>query len=1148
MTNNEIAKKHPFDEHFVERFNARILQKAAGLAPEQAQLSLSSPKRMFFSGVLCAARQNETEQEKQQSERYRPRSCGLDFICAPEARSDLALRISFNVFGVVYQPFETLPARQAPIADYLPTLSYVRFPVSHEGSVPLSDLGPGIHQLKNIANEINGLLDLVTSKIASNPDALRGPHASSPKPTPLPFWTEDAYLTALRQGDRVPQSWKVDILAMVSDTDAGRRIQVFVQNESEETDSTFALDKNFYGAELSVQIDPSALKEIPLERAPLNDYRYGRSVIVQGINCNSVHDSAGLLRTCFTPTFDQMRYLPDETSFDLSFARVTAECERVFEEIDAGLSAYSRGWQSKIKVGDLGITSTDDLKIAQSFFDAFQLEAQRVRDGMALVRSEPLAKSAFLLMNRVFERIGRTRSERGERGMKGWFLFQFCFILSLLPKFVNRDAESAKEAHLLWFPTGGGKTEAVMGVVVFGMFYERLTGRKYGVTSWMRFPLRLLTFQQMQRYANVIIAADEVRAEATSAYASLKEGPFTLGYFGGRKNSPNDLQVIRDDIEVPVALRRKIKDRLLQQKLRRQPNAMDVLLDDEGRLLFQEHRLIADCFYCGGDDTVEVVGDPVALTLRHRCKQCEKLLPVFTTDEDIYTQLPTVIVGTLDKLATIGFRSAFRTLVGKSDGECARHGFGTFGKCLKSGYGECNHSNWTARKATGAAYGGISVLFLDELHLIREQLGCFDAHYESLLISLCTETSGQAPLVVAASATIEGADHQIEHLYEAKTVRFPGEGPKLRDTFYARETPDLQRVFVGIRPSNLAHLDTTMSLSTFIFEEISWLRNERNRMEIYYPGLAPLSNDEYRDLIDRHTLTVAYVNSKREGENIRRSVEEQVRDNLRREGCDELYNVTSLTGDTTMDEVKSALRRMNLKRFDLANREKLDYAVATSMISHGVDVDRLNMMIFFSYPRSTAEYIQASSRAGRTYPGIVFVVLKSTTYRDRSFYRNFREVHEALDKMVETVPIDRFAVHAVERTLPGLAIGTLLNRSADRLPRTALSLEDARTLDNVQTLKRLVIQGLHLKDVVQGDLERFYQVTDSRAADWRAEIPGILDKLDTNLSGVGQSWSITKELDFTETRVMKSLRDVDPPLEILIHQRISKQHGEDDDE
>jgi len=1145
---NGATKKHPHDEHFVERFNDRLLQKAAGLAPEHAEIDLFPPKRMFFSGVLCAARQNETEQEKQERERYRPRSCGLDFIVDAEAKTDLGLTLSLNVFAVVYRRFETMEPRPAPINEFVPDITHVRFPVEVTGRISLPDLTPGIRSLTSISAEINSLLAGVSAQVASDADALRDRHAGGPKSLPLSEWAEEAYHKALRQGDRVPQTWKAEVLVMVSDTGAGRRIQVFLQNNSEETDTTFALDRNFYGTELSVKVDPAILKAIPLERTPLNDYRYARTVVVQGINCNSVHDGSGTLTTCFMPTFEQMRYLPDDKTYDLSFARVRTDCEKIFDEIDVGLANYEREWKTRVKIGDLRIASAEDLGIAQGFFEAFQLEAERVREGMALIRKEPLAKTAFLLLNRVFERISRIRAERGERDMKGWFLFQFCFMLTLLPAFVNRNAESAKEAYLLWFPTGGGKTEAVMGVVVFGMFYERLTGRKFGITSWMRFPLRLLTFQQMQRYANVIIAADDVRAEAAAEYPSLKEEAFTLGYFGGRKNSPNDLNYIGDDIDVPYKLIRKIKDEIQAQGLTRNPTLVDVLLNDEGPPLFQDTRLIADCFYCGGDNTIEIVGDPVALTLRHRCASCKRLLPVFMTDEDIYTQLPTVIVGTLDKLATIGFRSAFRTLIGKSDGCCEKHGWGIFGKCLKSGYGRCKHSDWRPRRSNDAAYGGISILFLDELHLIKEQLGCFDAHYESLLISLCTEVGGKAPLVVAASATIEGADHQIEHLYEASTVRFPGEGPNLRDTFYARETPDLQRLFVGVKPSNLAHLNTTMSLTTFIFEEMSWLRNERGRMEAYYPGLASLSDEEYQDLIDRHTLTVAYVNSKREGENIRRSVEEQVRDHLQREGCDEPYGVTSLTGDTTMDEVKNALRRMNSKRFSLPDVEKLDYAVATSMISHGVDVDRLNTMIFFSYPRSTAEYIQASSRAGRRYPGIVYVVLKSTTYRDRSFYRNFREVHEALDKMVESVPIDRFAVHAVERTVPGLAIGTLLHRSVDRLPKGKISLDDVRALDDVQTLKRLIVQGLQFKDVVQADLDGFYQVTDSRAADWRAEIPKLLDKLDANLSGVSKGRSITKELDFTETRVMKSLRDVDPPLKVLIHQRITTGQGGDDDE
>jgi hypothetical protein len=1138
---NGSAKQHPVDELFVEEFAARILDKASGTAPEYAVLHGTAPRRIFFNGVLCASRQDQTAAQKKVAEIYRPTSCGLDFICKRGASATLTLRFSFNVFGVCYQPFDTLPEREGPTGEYIPSLSYVRFPVLAECKIPIPDLEPGMHEVASATAALDDSLAQVSSIISLRSDPLRDRDASSPHPVRPNEWTETGYDAAVQEGMKVQQGWRCSVVVLASDTEAGRRVQVFLQNTSIETSETSSLDRSFYGTRIEIGIEPSVLMDIPLERAPLKDYRYRRSVIVQGINCNAEFDPRGVLSTCFMPSFKQFRYLPLD-DYDLTFSRVTSEPNEVFDDILTGLEAYAASWGARLHIGDLGIEVPEDLHIAEGFLNTFLEEAERIRQGIALVQNDPVVRQAFVLMNDTFKYISDARKKRGERAIPGWYLFQLCFVLSVIPAFVNRSADSSKQAHLLWFPTGGGKTEAVMGVVVFAMFYERLTGRKEGVTSWMRFPLRLLTFQQMQRYIDVVIAADEVRKQGAAETDRLREDSFTIGYFGGRRNSPNDLRYPPDDIEVPHSLIYRLKT-----ALKRNVSGMDVLLDSEGRMLFQDLRIVGDCFYCGRQGTVEIFGDPVALTMRHKCIECGTLLPIFTVDEDVFTQLPTVMVGTLDKLATIGFRSGFRTLIGKSDGYCQKHGHGIFGRCLKAHYHECGHAQWVAKRLSDSSYGGISILFQDELHLIHEHLGCFDAHYESLLISLCTETGEKAPLIIAASATIEGADHQLEHLYEADELRFPGEGPSLRNTFYARETSDLQRLYVGIRPSNLAHLDTTMSLTTLLFDEMSELRNNRARMAAYYPSLAALHQADYNDLLDRHALTVAYVNSKREGQNIYRSVDEQVRDNLARLGRDQVYGIESMTGDSTMDEVKGFLRRMKARRLDLPDTQKLDFAVATSMISHGVDVDRLNTMIFFSYPRSTAEYIQASSRAGRAYPGLVFVVLKSTTYRDRSFYRNFGEVHKALDKMVETVPIDRFAVHAVKRTAPGLAVGTLINRSVDLLRKSnRISLDDAREIDNIQTLKRLVIRGFQFKDVVKNDLDVFYRVNDSRAAGWRSEIDRILDNLDTNISGVGDKSSIPGELNFTETRVMTSLRDVDPPLDVHIRDRISTDKDEDE--
>ncbi len=1139
--NSASGKRFPNDEIFVADFAKRILEKGAGIAPEHAVIDDASPKRMFFNGVLCAQRPDEDAKRKKMFQIYRPPSCGLDFVCAPDEDLEIHVDIALHVFGAAYQPFDTLGARAAPVAEFAPPLRYVRHPVRISFSLRTNSLSEGAQEVPSATAALVDELDRVSTLVLAPPNALREADLSSPQPHRLERWEPSLYEAAVFTGSKAQQRWKAAVYAQAARTPIGLRIQVFLQNDTE--DAPGALDGNFYGVSLRVCVPPNSLREIPLERAPLKDYRYRRSVVVQGVNCNSVSPEPGVLETCFAPSYEQRRYLP-LSHYDLSFNRLTSQLEEVFAEIERAMTDYERAWRERLRIGELGIESDGDLQIAASFHAVFLDEIERIREAIALIRNNPRIQTAFILMNETFAYMSTLRKASGARPISGWYLFQLCFILSVLPSVVERSQEKGQFAHLLWFPTGGGKTEAVMGVTVFAMFLERLSGRSDGVTAWMRFPLRLLTFQQMQRYVDVIIAADEVREREAAANAGLGGAPFTLGYFGGRRNSPNDLRYIPDDVDVPSKLFQR-----LRSELQHAPSGMDVLLDPEGRLAFQHLKLVGDCFYCGRENTVEIVGDREALTMRHKCAACSRVLPIFTVDQDLYTQVPTVLVGTLDKLATIGFRAGFRTLVGKGDGKCAKHGHGIFGKCLKSAFGACGHADWRVRPAGEGSYGGISILFQDELHLIHEQLGCFDAHYESLLMSLCGESSGKRPLVLAASATIEGAVHQIDHLYESPVVRFPGEGPSLRETFYARETDDLQRVFVGIKPSNLAHLDTTMALTTFIFEEISDLRNRRDTMEQYYPSLRGMPNADYEELIDRHELTVAYVNSKRDGQNIRRSVDEQVRDALLRGNRDQPYGIESLTGDSTMDEVKDALRRMNSSRSRLPDKEKLDFAVATSMISHGVDVDRLNTMIFYSFPRTTAEYIQASSRAGRTYPGIVFVVLKSTTYRDRSFYRNFREVHAAIDKMVESVPIDRYAVHAVERTAPGLATGTLINRTVDQLRKTnSISLDDAREIDNVQTLKRLVIGGLHFKDAVKEDLDGFYNVSDPRASDWRADLVTILDELDTNISTVESGTSIPRALNYSGTRVMTSLRDVEPPVDVLIKDRIFSDEGGADDE
>lgn len=1128
MPSENRQLKSPLDEKFVREFHDRLKSKAEGSAAEYSMVTHTQPKRLFYSAVLSPV-DPDRGPTLGSVDYYRPTSCGLDFT-AQFGVEEVALSLRIAVFSADY----VIDPKPTVACEVLPRVRYTRHFCELNATIDLSEYHH-FRQASDVTDKLRELLTSVSTSVAENSHSLRTAHQAELKP--VWYDPEDKEpLRSLDDSDKAIQEWSAVVEVSVSKVAGGKRVQVALSNSRNENREAPLIDGNFYAVHLQCDLKKEDdLVPTALDRAPVGDYRYNRVVAASGINCSASVVQASITAD-FSPQFDQYRYLP-LSKFDLSFDRIINNLNDVLTEFSEAMEAYVDNWQPQLKVGSLGIRSDEDLDQAREFLATFVAEQTRIKKAIHIIRTDEDVKHAFLLMTRSFAQLNEIRKRRGDGEIRSWHMFQLGFILSALPDLVDVSRSDLTPAHLLWFPTGGGKTEAVMALAIFEMFRDRLTGRTAGVTAWMRFPLRLLTFQQMQRYLDIVVAAETIRSQNQQKY-TLDGKQFRLGYFGGRNNSPNDLRWTPESMRIPSNVIARLKS-----ALQRSPSGFDVLLDTEGRQYFQELKLVNDCPYCGNNSVIGIYGNPETLCLEHRCDRCEAVLPLFIVDEDVYCQLPSILVGTLDKLATIGFKIAFRTIVGRSDGYCVKHGFGVFGRCLKSSYNRCSHDDWTQLKP-GQLTRAVSILFQDELHLLSEQLGCFDGHYESLLMAVCGETSGAHPLVIAASATIEGASHQIEHLYRKEVIRFPGEGPKLSESFYAETTPDLQRRFVGIKPFNLAHLNTTMSLATNIFDELSALRNRLPGVISCYGSLDGLDSTTIDRLIDRHSLLVSYVNAKRDGQNIIRSVEEQVRDDLQRAKAETVRGVEFLSGDTEMDEVKDVLRRMKSSRDSLNDAEKLDFVAATSMISHGVDVDRLNNMIFFSFPRTTAEYIQASSRSGRTYPGLVYVVLKASTFRDRSFFRNFVSVHSALDRLVETVPIDRFAVHAVERTLPGVALGALLMLGSEQLRSFGLTLSDLRQLDDLQTLKRLLIGGFELSTVVEPLLASYYQVDDPRASDWKDQISTLLELLSNNIKLSEEIRSIPMGLNNTDTRVMTSLRDVEAPLEILVQNRLGG--GEDD--
>ena len=349
---------------------------------------------------------------------------------------------------------------------------------------------------------------------------------------------------------------------------------------------------------------------------------------------------------------------------------------------------------------------------------------------------------------------------------------------------------------IIFFPTGGGKTEAYLATIVFHCFFDRLRGKTAGVTAWTRFPLRLLTLQQTQRVADIIGMAELVRREQVDP-RFIGEGVdgFAVGYFVGQGGSPNEI------VNPTVQQYASAEDQFTWTKVN----------DPQAR---QDWKRVVRCPSCQ-TATVNIDFDVPSTRLVHRCNQPDCRfpngeIPVYIVDNEIYRYLPCVLVGTIDKLAGIGNQRKFTLLLGRVDGRCATHGYYK-GRCCQK---DCTNSRLLDHRIP-QGLSGPTLFVQDELHLLKEGLGTFDAHYETFTQQLLREFGQYTPLkIIASSATIEAFARQINHLYGRSPDQaqvFPGLGPTLGQSFYAETLPYPQRLYVGIIPHNKTIFNTILN-------------------------------------------------------------------------------------------------------------------------------------------------------------------------------------------------------------------------------------------------------------------------------------------------------------------------------------------------
>lgn len=648
--------------------------------------------------------------------------------------------------------------------------------------------------------------------------------------------------------------------------------------------------------------------------------------------------------------------------------------------------------------------------VAQRIVRRMDEALARMREGIDLITTDDTVRTSFRIANEAM----RMQSQSDRNTIPAWRPFQLAFILMSLP-----STASAVHAHrdlvdLIWFPTGGGKTEAYLGLAAFEMIRRRLTrGVDGGGTAVItRYTMRLLTAQQFQRAAKLICALELLRR----GDGPLRHtAPFTIGLLLGNATTPGTFKDARkqfDDVKKQATPHSPFQLRtcpwcdtpLLPPKRSRHDDAYGFRATD--------HMFTVNCV----DSTCPFTNS----------------IPVQVVDEAIYENPPTIVVATVDKFARLAWTSTGGSIFGLD----------------------------------GAPFDPPSLIIQDELHLISGPLGTVVGIYEAAIRALL-RWNGTSPKVVASTATIRSADEQVRGLMASKVAVFPPSGLDADDNYFAQTDPAAPgRLYVGVMPQAFAPAWSIGQLASRLLAAADVV------------DLTPEERDAYWTL-------VLYHNSLRELGRTVTILRDDVRDNLQREldhgktartlSTDGVFELTS---NVNSHELVEILERLSTHADD---EGAIDAIAATNILSVGIDVARLGLMMVNGQPKTTSEYIQATSRVGRDkVPGIVVALYRSGKARDRSTFESFRNYHGAFYRFVEPTSVTPWALQARKRALRSALV--ILTRHA-----IGLSGNDDASLfdpDSVQVEKAINLLVEHIVIADPRERRDIEQELHDAAADW----------------------------------------------------------------
>ena len=808
-------------------------------------------------------------------------------------------------------------------------------------------------------------------------------------------------------------------------------------------------------------------------------YYHKRPIYARGRGCAAmwdINDKDGIskIESAFIPDYEIPGVSPEiegfsSEAFSASSMGQEKNRDKTLESLDALANAYEKWIVSAIEKNPEMKKDEFREHIGNPVLSDCKKALHRIRKGIDFIRTDETAFRAFCFMNTVIymQNFIKKYSDSNKNGSLltwreytiqkradnrfGWRPFQLAFILMNIKGLSDPLDEDREIVDLLYFPTGGGKTEAYLGLMAYTIADRRLRRnmiddgfeRDGGVTVMLRYTLRLLTTQQRDRILRMIIAAEQIRLRNQELYGNE---PITLGFWVGKKVTPNKFD---EDNQTDDDIAKKILKQVPVCPFCGKP------LEEKYILPFEKMDKVL--IFCPSDKD--------HCLYSHENKETNPAsIPIHMIDEEVYSYCPTVLLGTVDKFAQLPWNANTGALFGRVDRKC------NWDEYVVNGVKHEKHkkdSSMPQSKITPVKpFLPPQLIIQDELHLITGPLGTIYGAYETMIDELSSyEEKGHKirPKYVASTATIKNAGEQIRILYgRTEYSQFPPSGLEVGDSFFVRELPLEEypfRKYVGIAAPGQSMKTVLLRVYAIILQAVCDMAQQ----------------EKWKDCIDPYYTLIGYFNSIRELGGAVRLLQDDVvkrihrirnRLNSSKERYLAEHRKIEITSRMNTGAIPKLLQKLEAP---MGNKDCIDTALATNMIAVGLDVDRLGLMVVTGQPKQTSEYIQSTSRVGRKYPGLVVIVYNPYRPRDFSHYENFTGYHAEINRFVEGTTATPFSERARDRVLHALII------TAIRLGYPDMSANDAAnkilTLDEneIESVKKCIIERL---DIVKPEAKK----------------------------------------------------------------------------